>query len=133
EVQEAAAAYATEAVRNATELFGKIGIDAAFTRFTTLMESSILGDKQGVGSSATIRIGDQLREIGLAIEPSWSARGVGGWSDADMLPRLQQDIQLTLLEAFQAAGDSLPDVLSGMLEGVDIRSLGAEEAQALAQ
>src|SRR5690606_9988244 len=31
------------------------------------------------------------------------------------------------------AGDALPSVLSGMLEGVDIRSLGAEQAQALAQ
>lgn len=133
EAQEAAAAYATEAVKGATELFSKIGIDAEFKRFTTLMESSILGDKQGVGSSATIRIGDLEREIGLAIESSWTKHGFGGWSDAEMLPRLQTDIQLTLLEAFQVAGDALPKVLFEMLDGVDIRGLTAEQAQALAQ
>src|SRR5690606_21999408 len=113
--------------------FDQIGIDAEFTRFMTLMESSILGDKQGVGSSGTIRIGDLEHEIGLAVESSWTKHGFGGWSDAEMFPRLQTDIQLTLLEAFQVAGDQLPSVLSGMLEGVDIRSLGAEQAQALAQ
>lgn len=133
EVQIAAAKYAEESINAALGLFDQIGIDAEFKRFMTLMESSILGDKQGVGSSATIRIGDLEHEIGLAVESSWTKHGFGGWSDADMFPRLQTDIQLTLLEAFQVAGDALPSVLSGMLEGVDIRSLGAEQAQALAQ
>jgi len=131
--QEAARSFAEQAVKSANELFEKAGVDAAIWGFQTLMESSILGDKQGVGSSGQVRVGDVIRDIGLTVESSWTRHGVGGWSEAEMLPRLQADIQLTILEAFQAAGDALPSVLSGMLEGVDIRSLGAEQALALSQ
>lgn len=131
--QIAARDFAQAAVKHANDLFERIGIDAQIHSFQTLMESSILGDKQGVGSSGQVRIGDVIRDIGLTVEPSWTQHGFGGWSDQPMLPRLQTDIQLTILEAFQAVGDELPTVLSDMLADVDIRSLGAEQAQALAQ
>lgn len=131
--QIAARDFAQAAVKHANDLFERIGIDAQIHSFQTLMESSILGDKQGVGSSGQVRIGDVIRDIGLTVESSWTKHGFGGWSDQPMLPRLQTDIQLTLLEAFQAVGDELPTVLSDMLADVDIRSLGAEQAQALAQ
>src|SRR5690606_1113329 len=45
--QEAARDFAQSAVKSADELFKKIGVDAQIYSFMTLMESSILGDKQG--------------------------------------------------------------------------------------
>src|SRR5690606_37915309 len=105
------------AVNHANDLFRRVGVDASIQSFQTLMESSILGDKDGVGSSGILRLGEALVDIGLAVEASWTKGGVGGWSSEEMFPRLQADIKLTLLEAFQAASEELPNILSSMLEG----------------
>lgn len=132
EVQEAARDFAEMAVNHANDLFRRVGVDASIQSFQTLMESSILGDKDGVGSSGILRLGESLVDIGLAVEASWTRHGVGGWSSEELFPRLQADIQLTLLEAFQAAGDELPRILSRILEGADIRGMEVNDALALA-
>ena len=124
--QEAARSIAEQSVRAANELFAQMGVDAAITSFLTTMESSIKGDRDGVGSSGSLRIGDEIVDIGLEIKPSWTKGGFGGWSSEEMLPRLATDIQLTILEAFQKA-----DVLPSLLGGIDVRGLDAAAAQEL--
>lgn len=128
-----AAALAQTSVAAANELFRKIGVDAAIDSFYAIMESSVLGDRDGVASGGALRVGDQKVDFGVRQSSDMTLAGFGGWSDAEMLPRLQTDIQLSVLEAFQAVGDQLPSVLSSMLKGVHVRGLGAEEAQALAE
>src|SRR5690606_24273658 len=56
--------------------------------------------------------------------------GFGGWSSAEMLPRLAADLQISMLEAFQHVGASgeLPRALYEMIEGVYLR--GLDEAAA---
>lgn len=124
---------AQQAVESANALMRQTGVDAAIDAFYAITESSIKGDRQGVASGGTLRIGDRLINFGLREASDMTLGGFGGWSEAEMLPRLAVDIQLSVLEAFQALGDQLPKVLSDMLEGIDVRSLGAEEAQALAE
>lgn len=124
---------AQQAVDTANALMRQTGVDAAIEAFYAITESSVLGDRQGVASGGTLRIGDQMRQIGIAGASDMTKYGFGGWTEAEMLPRLQTDIQLSLLEAFQALGDQLPAVLSDMLSGVDIRGLGAEDAASLTQ
>lgn len=113
-------------VTAANEIFKQVGVDAAIESFSALMESSLQGDRQGVLSGGTLRIGDQTSSIGVLDSPS-SQFGFGGWSDKDMFTRLATDIQLSILEAFQQAG-----VMSSLLEGVNIRGLGEEAAAQLA-
>lgn len=127
---------AESAVQSTNDLFERVGVAASVNSLFAITESSYKGDRQGVASGGTLAIGDQLLNFGLQDlydRTDMTKSGFGGWSEAEMLPRLQTDLQLSILSAFQAAGDQLPSVLSGMLEGVDIRSLGAEQAEALAQ
>ncbi|WP_442596288.1 tape measure protein [Parapusillimonas sp. JC17] len=130
--EQAALAAAQSAVAAANDLFAKVGVNAGIESFYAIMESSVLGDRNGVASGGSLRIGDQLRQIGVAQASDMTFGGFGGWSSAEMLPRLQTDIQLSILEAFQALGSQLPSVLSGMLEGVDMRNIDAATAQDLA-
>lgn len=121
---------AEQSVRAANELFRQVGIDAAIEAFHATMESSVLGDRQGVASGGTLRAGGRL--IGFGIPSNMTGMGFGGWSSAEMLPRLATDIQLSILEAFQSQADQLPKALADMLEGVDVRGLSAEDAASLA-
>ena len=133
----AAAAAARElaqtAVQAANDIFRQVGIDAAIDSFYAIMESSYKRDREGVASGGQLRIGDRLIDFGLREASDMTLGGFGGWSEAEMLPRLATDIQLSVLEAFQSISDQLPNVLAGMLEGIDVRSLGEAEAQALAE
>ncbi|NYT81451.1 tape measure protein [Alcaligenaceae bacterium] len=130
--EQAALAAAQSAVSAANDLFARIGVNAGIESFYAVMESSVLGDRNGVASGGSLRIGDTLRQIGVKQSSDMTLAGFGGWSSAEMLPRLQTDIQLSILEAFQAAGDQLPSVLSSMLEGVYVRGLDGPAAQELA-
>lgn len=130
--EQAALAAAQAAVAQANEIFARLGMDAAIESFYAVMESSVLGDRQGVASGGMLRTGDQMRQIGIPQASDMTFAGFGGWSEADMLPRLQTDIQLSILEAFQAQIDSLPTVLGDMIRGVDVRALDAAGAQDLA-
>lgn len=130
--EQAALAAAQASVTAANELFAKLGVDAAIESFYAIMESSVLGDRQGVASGGMLRTGDQMRQIGIPQSSDMTFAGFGGWSEADMLPRLATDIQLSILEAFQTQVDSLPDVLADMIRGVDVRALDAAGAQDLA-
>lgn len=121
-----------QAVQSANAVFKQAGIDAAIDTFYAMTESSVLGDRQGVASGGMLRIGDALRQIGIRDSSDMTFAGFGGWSEADMLPRLQTDIQLSILQAFQAVGDQLPRVLADMVAGVDIRGLDEAGAQDLA-
>lgn len=123
---DAVLALTQASVTAANEIFKRVGVDAAIESFSALMESSLQGDRQGVLSGGTLRIGDQTSSIGVLDSPS-SQFGFGGWSDKDMFSRLATDIQLSILEAFQQAG-----VMSSLLEGVNIRGLGEEAAAQLA-
>lgn len=129
---EAIVQYAKQAVDSANTLFGKIGIDAAIEEFYALTESSVMGDRQGVASGGTLRSGGRTRQIGIGRASDMTFAGFGGWSEAEMLPRLMTDIQLSILEAFQTQVDSLPEVLANMIRGVNIRALDAAGAQELA-
>ena len=127
---------AESAIQSTNELFERVGVAASVNSLFAITESSYKGDRQGVASGGTLRVGDALLSFGLQDlfdRTDMTKSGFGGWSEAEMLPRLEMDLQLSVLSAFQAAGDALPNILSGMLEGIDIRSLGAEQAQALAQ
>src|SRR5690606_39509720 len=123
----AARALAEQAVATANDIFRQVGVDAAIDSFHAIMASSYAGDRDGVASGGRLRIGDEYRQFGIANEGNPTIQGFGGWSDADTLPRLATDIQLSILEAFQSAG-----VLSSLLEGIDIRGLGEQAAQVLA-
>lgn len=129
----AVAQMTAAAIESANSLFRQIGIDAAIDSFHAILASSYQGDRDGVASGGRLRIGDRLVDIGIPDDENPTIKGFGGWSSAETLPRLATDIQLTVLEAFQAASDQLPNVLASMLEGIDIRSLGEQEAQALAE
>lgn len=135
ESQAAAAQAAQAAVTQANEMFARLGVDAAIESFYAIMESSVLGDRQGVASGGMLRTGDRMRQIGIPQASDMTFGGFGGWSSAEMLPRLATDIQLTVLEAFQQIGadGGLPDVLYEMVEGVFIRGLDESAAQQLAQ
>lgn len=130
--EQAALAAAQSAVSAANDLFARIGVNAGIESFYAVMESSVLGDRNGVASGGMLRIGDQLRQIGVAQASDMTFGGFGGWSSEDMLSRLQTDITLTTLEAFQALGDQLPSVLSNMLAGIDFRNIDAVTAQDIA-
>jgi tape measure domain-containing protein len=130
--EQAALAAAESSVKAANDLFARIGVNAGIESFYAIMESSVLGDRDGVASGGAIRIGDERMNIGVKQSSDMTLAGFGGWSSAEMLPRLQTDIQLTLLEAFQKAGDQLPDSLSSMLEGIYVRGLDGPAAQELA-
>ncbi len=130
--EQAALAAAQASVTAANELFAKLGVDAAIESFYAVMESSVLGDRQGVASGGMLRTGDDLRQIGIRQSSDMTFAGFGGWSSAEMLPRLATDIQLSILEAFQTQVDSLPDALANMIRGVDVRALDAAGAQDLA-
>lgn len=132
--EQAALAAAQSAVTQANDMFARIGVNAAFESFYAVMESSVLGDRQGVASGGALRIGDQLRNVGVAQSSDMTLAGFGGWSPEEMGPRLATDIQLTMLEAFQqvGAGGGLPDALYSMIEGVFIRGLDESAAQDLA-
>ncbi|WP_442592889.1 hypothetical protein ACSBPU_15490 [Parapusillimonas sp. JC17] len=130
--EQAALAAAQSAVAAANDLFAKVGVNAGIESFYAIMESSVLGDRNGVASGGMLRIGNQLRQIGIKQSSDMTFAGVGGWSSEDMLSRLQTDITLTTLEAFQALGDQLPSVLSNMLAGIDFRNIDAATAQDLA-
>src|SRR5690606_31488532 len=95
EAQEAARAAAEALVLSTNDLFSKIGIEASIRHFDTLMESSILGDRDGVASWGTVTVGDRAVDIGLSDPHERTLRGVGGRSDQPMLPRLMLDMQLT--------------------------------------
>src|SRR5690606_27788293 len=128
------AAYqlAQTAVQSANEIFRQVGIDATIDRFHAIMASSYKGDRDGVASGGALRIGGQVLEFGIQDRNNPTLGGFGGWSDAPTLPRLATDIQMSMLQAFQAVGDQLPGVLADMFRGIDIRSLGAEQVEALA-
>lgn len=131
---QAVAQMTAAAIDSANSLFQQIGVDATIDSFHAIMASSYAGDRDGVASGGALRIGDELRKFGIAVDDeNPTIQGFGGWSSADTLPRLATDIQLSVLEAFQSVSDELPNVLAGMLEGIDVRSLGEQEAQALAE
>lgn len=130
--EQAALAAAQSAVAAANDLFARIGVNAGIESFYAIMESSVLGDRNGVASGGTLRIGDTLRQIGVKQSSDMTLAGFGGWSSEDMLSRLQTDITLTTLEAFQALGDQLPSVLSNMLAGIDFRNIDGATAQDIA-
>src|SRR5690606_27109550 len=128
----AAQQLAQSAVQAANEIFRQVGIDATIDRFHAIMASSYKGDRDGVASGGALRIGGQLLEFGIQDRSNPTLGGFGGWSDAPTLPRLATDIQMSMLQAFQAASAQLPAVLADMVRGIDIRSLGAEQVEALA-
>lgn len=123
----AARQLAEAAVQTANDIFRQVGVDAAIDSFYAVMESSYKGDRDGVASGGTLRIGGESRQIGVAQASDMTLAGFGGWSEAEMLPRLATDIQLSILDAFQQAG-----VMSNMLGGVNVRGLDATAAQELA-
>jgi tape measure domain-containing protein len=126
--------YARSAVDSANSMFGKLGVNAAIEHFYATTNSSLKGDRNGVASGGTIRAGDSVAEFGLmGLGGDRTKYGYGGWSKEEMLPRLQTDIQLSILEAFQTQVDSLPKVLADMIGGVNIRALDAAGANAIAE
>ena len=118
-------AMTRDSVAAANKIFELAGVDAAIESFTATMESSVLGDRNGVLSGGKLRMNGQLIDIGLPAGSSTTG-GFGGWSSEDMAARLATDVQLSILEAFQQA-----DILSSILGGVNVRGLSAEAAQQL--
>lgn len=134
ESQEAARLLVEQTVKGANKLFADLGVNAAIDSFYAIMESSILGDRQGVASGGTVRSSDGTSSnIGIRKTSDMTFAGFGGWSEADMMPRLIADMQMSVLEAFQIKINELPTILGDMLRGVDIRGLGVEEVAALIQ
>lgn len=113
---------AQQAVESANALMRQTGVDAAIDAFYAITESSIKGDRQGVGSGGQLRIGDRLIDFGLREASDMTLGGFGGWSSVDPMQRIGTEIQLSMLEALKAVSDELPSALSSMLE-VDIRGL----------
>jgi|GEM_PF-4442252 hypothetical protein len=128
----AAQQMAQQAVQTANDIFRQVGIDAAIDSFHAIMASSYKGDRDGVASGGRLRIGDQYVQFGIQDDENPTIKGFGGWSSEATLPRLATDIQLSVLQAFQALDGELPRVFREMVAGVDIRGLGQEEASALA-
>ena len=122
---------ARSSVEMANSMFTSLGLDAVIDRFYAITESSVLGDRQGVASGGTVRAGGVSSQIGLAERSDMTFMGFGGWSEAEMLPRLATDIQLSILQAFQTQVDALPTQLANMIRGVDVRALDAAGAQNL--
>ncbi|HUG56630.1 MAG TPA: hypothetical protein VL002_00155 [Candidimonas sp.] len=123
------------AIDGINSTFGLLGVDATLGNFwsRTDISTNPNSDKgDGVSSGGAVMVGGKWIDIGIPHSSDDTKFGVGGWSDEPVLPRLALDLQLTMLEAFQAASEELPTILAGMLEGVDIRGMDIEAAQALA-
>lgn len=120
------------AIDGITNTFDLLGVDATLGNFWSRTDISTTGKGDGVSSGGAVMVGGKWIDIGIPHSSDDTKFGVGGWSDEPVLPRLAMDLQLTMLEAFQAASEELPTILAGMLEGVDIRGMDIEAAQALA-
>lgn len=129
----AARALAEQAVSTANDIFKQVGVDAAIDSFHAIMASSYKGDRDGVASGGMLRIGDEYRQFGIANEGNPTIQGFGGWSDVDPMARIGTEIQLSVLEAFQAVGDQLPTVLSDMLGTESLRGLNEGQIQEITQ
>lgn len=123
----AARALAEQAVQTANDIFRQVGVDAAIDSFHAIMASSYQGDRDGVASGGMLRLGDELRQFGIANEGNPTIQGFGGWSSAETLPRLAIDVSMSLMEALQAAG-----VMAHRLDGLDIRGMAEDQVTALA-
>ncbi|WJJ93449.1 hypothetical protein [Neopusillimonas aromaticivorans] len=125
--------YARSAVDSANATFGKLGVNAAIEYFYATTNSSLQGDRNGVASGGTLIVDNaQAIEFGLmSYGGDRTKYGYGGWSKEEMLPRLQTDIQISMLEAFQTQVDQMPELLAKTLRGVNIRALDDAGIQAV--
>ncbi|NGR09403.1 hypothetical protein G5B41_17825, partial [bacterium SGD-2] len=119
------------AIQSANALFEQVGVNAAIDSFHAIVASSHAGDRQGVAAGGQLRIGDRLIDFGIPDDENPTIKGFGGWSPVDPMSRIGTEVQLSMLQAFQAVRDQLPNVLSSMLD-VDVRALDEAGAADLA-
>ncbi|MFT0533923.1 phage tail length tape measure family protein, partial [Castellaniella hirudinis] len=118
----------SDGIRNTFEL---LGVNASLEDLRGRTDISQTGKGDGVSSAGGILINGRYVDIGIPHESDDTKYGFGGWSDQPVLPRLAADLKMTALQAFQAAAEVMPNAINRVLDGLDIRSLGAEQIEAL--
>lgn len=103
--------------------FDLLGVDAQLGNLWSRTDRSDTGKGDGVSSGGGILVNGEWKHIGIEHSSDDTQFGFGGWSDAPMLPRLAIDLQMTMLQAFQAAAEEMPRAINAALDGIDIRSL----------
>ncbi|MFT0532273.1 tape measure protein, partial [Castellaniella hirudinis] len=111
------------AITGIENTFNLLGVNATLESLRARTDISQTGKGDGVSSGGAVLVNGQWREIGIPHSSDDTQFGYGGWSDAPVLPRLQVDLQMTMLEAFQAAAAEMPRAINAALDGIDIRSL----------
>lgn len=113
-----------------TSVLKAAGVDARLNNFQGAFESS------GKGRGGVFSGGDLVLPDGTVVSFGGSRKGDGfggkSGSPDEMLQNLQKDVVFSTLEAWKAAASFLPTVIGDALSEVDIRSLGYEQAEALA-
>lgn len=95
-------------------------------------ESSEKG-RGGTSTGGTLIIDGQVITFGSVDETGGALKGAGyggkSGSVEEMFANMEKDFAFSALEAFQAVGDRMPEVINRTLADVDIRGLSAEQAQ----
>ena len=98
-------------------------------------ESSSKG-RGGTSSGGALVVDGQVVYFGSVNDTGGvvKGKGYGGRSGSaeEMFEAMTKDMAYSTLEAWQAVSDRMPSMISDMLSSIDVRSLGVEQAQALA-
>lgn len=118
-----------------TGLFDALDVSAELIRTTASFESSDKG-RGGTSSGGTLLVDGQTLHFGSVNQDGGVVKGAGyggtSGSAEEMFEAMTKDMAYSTLEAWQLVADKMPPMLSDMLRGVDVRSLGVEQAEALA-
>ena len=109
-------------------VFQSLGVDAGVAFMHGMFEDSGKG-RGGVFSGGHLMVGGEITDFGTNVKGA----GYGGTSGSleEMFENLQKDLAFSTLEAWQSVSNQMPTLIEGMLDGVDIRALSAEQADAL--
>lgn len=105
------------------------GLDAWIYSYGSSFESSGKG-RGGTSSGGVIGIDGQEFAFG---QPGKKGTGYGGTSGSveEMFENMVKDTAFSTLEAFQIVSDQMPKIIQDMLDGVNVRGLTFEQADAL--
>lgn len=117
------------AVSMIDSVFQGVGAQAEVVAYKAMFESSGKG-RGGTFSGGKLDIDGQ--EISFGTDRKGAGYGSRSASAEQSFEDMVKDMAFSALEAWQLAADQMPSLIGDMLDGVDIRALSAEQADALA-
>lgn len=119
----------SSAVSMIDSVFEGVGVQAEVAAYKAMFESSGKG-RGGTFSGGTLLIDGQEASFGTNVKGA--GYGSRSASAEQSFEDMTKDMAYSTLEAWQLVADQMPTMLSDMLRDVDVRSLGVEQAGALA-